>query len=60
MKAASSEPLELMEHLALVTARQQQDQYLQQLGALLDSLADAPPSSGYLPVPPHPACAMRR
>lgn len=32
MKAASSEPLELMEHLALVTARQQRDPYLQQLG----------------------------
>jgi hypothetical protein len=33
MKAASSEPLELMEHLALVTARQQRDPYLQQLGS---------------------------
>ena len=34
-----------MEHLAIVTARQQRDQYLQQLGALLASLEDVPPSS---------------
>jgi hypothetical protein len=37
--------LELMEHLAIVTARQQRHQYLQQLGALLASLEDVPPSS---------------
>jgi hypothetical protein len=45
MKATSTEHLDLMEHLAIVTARQQRDQYLQQLGALLALLEDVPPSS---------------
>jgi hypothetical protein len=45
MKATSADHLDLMEHLAIATARQQRDEYLQQLGALLDSLEDVPPSS---------------
>jgi hypothetical protein len=45
MKATSIDHLDLMEHLAIAAARQQRDQYLQQLGALLASLEDAPPSS---------------
>jgi len=45
MKATSTDHLDLMEHLAIVTARQQRHQYLQQLGALLASLEDVPPSS---------------
>jgi hypothetical protein len=45
MKATSTDHLALMEHLAIAAARQQRDQYLQQLGALLASLEDVPPSS---------------
>ena len=45
MKATSTDHLDLMEHLAIAAARQQRDQYLQQLGALLASLEDVPPSS---------------
>ena len=44
MKATSTDHLALMEHLAIAAARQQRDQYLQQLGALLASLEDVPPS----------------
>ena len=45
MKSTSTEKLDLMEHLAIVTARQQRDQYLEQLDQLLESLGDAEPSS---------------
>jgi hypothetical protein len=45
MKATSTDHLALMEHLAIAAARQQRDQYLQQLGALLASLEDVHPSS---------------
>jgi hypothetical protein len=45
MKATSTGHLDLMEHLAILTARQQRDQYLQQLDALLASLEDVSPSS---------------
>jgi uncharacterized protein YPO0396 len=45
MKSTSTGYLDLMEHLALVTARQQRDQYLQQLDALLASLGDGAPCS---------------
>jgi hypothetical protein len=45
MKATSTDYWDLMEHLAIAAARQQRDQYLQQLGALLASLEDVPPSS---------------
>jgi hypothetical protein len=45
MNVTSSDSLDLMEHLAIAAARQQRDEYLQQLGALLASLKDAPPSS---------------
>ena len=44
MKAASAQPLELMEQLAIAAARQQRDRYLQQFDALLASLEDTPPS----------------
>ena len=44
MKAASAQPLDLMEQLAIAAARQQRDRYLQQFDALLASLEEAPPS----------------
>jgi hypothetical protein len=45
MKPTSTEHVDVMEHLALVSARQQRDQYLQQLGALLASLGGGAPTS---------------
>ena len=45
MKSTSPENLDLMEHLAVVNARQQRDQYLDQLDQLLESLGDEEPSS---------------
>ena len=45
MKSTSTKKLDLMEHLAIVTVRQQRDQYLEQLDQLLESLGDAEPSS---------------
>ena len=45
MKSTSPGNPDLMEHLAIVTARQQRDQYLDQLDQLLDSLGDDEPSS---------------
>ncbi|ETX06324.1 MAG: hypothetical protein ETSY2_17805 [Candidatus Entotheonella gemina] len=45
MKATSTANLDLTEHLALATACQRRDQYLQQLDELLVSLGDVPPSS---------------
>ena len=45
MKSTSPQDLDLMEHLAIVTARQQRDQYLKQLDRLLESLGDEEPSS---------------
>jgi hypothetical protein len=43
MQSTSIEKRDLMEHLAIVTARQQRDQYLEQLDQLLESLGDAAP-----------------
>ena len=45
MKSISTGQLDLMEHLALVAARQQREQYLEQLDALLDALGDGAPRS---------------
>ena len=45
MKPTSTENLDLMEHLAIATARQQREQYLEQLDQLLESLDAGEPSS---------------
>ncbi len=45
MKSPSLQDLDLMEHLAIVSARQQRDQYLKQLDQFLESLGDEEPSS---------------
>lgn len=45
MKSTSPENLDLMEHLAVVNARQQRDQYLDQLDQLLESMGDEETSS---------------